>query len=124
MTHSVMSDSATPLSVAFQAPLSMGLSRQEYWSGLPCLSSGDLPDPGINPGSLALQTDSLPLDLPGGSDDKESACNAGDPSSIPGSGRSPVEGKSNPLHYSCLENLIDRGTWVATVQGSHKIRHN
>ena len=68
--------------------------------------------------------DSLPLDLPGGSDDKESACNAGDPSSIPGSGRCPVEGKSNPLHYSCLENLMDRGTWVATVQGSHKIRHN
>ena len=55
MTHSVMSDSANPLSVAFQAPLSVGLSRQEYWSGLPCLSSGDLPYPGINPGSLALQ---------------------------------------------------------------------
>ena len=37
----------------------MGLSRQEYWSGLPCLPSGDLPNPGIEPGSLALQADAL-----------------------------------------------------------------
>ena len=41
--------------VAFQAPLSMGFSRQEYWSGLPFPSPGDLPDPGIKPGSPALQ---------------------------------------------------------------------
>ena len=50
--------------VACQAPLSMGFSRQEYWSGLPCPPPGDLPDPGISltsPASLALQTDSLPL---------------------------------------------------------------
>ena len=55
-------------------------------------------------------------DLPGGSDGKASACNVGDPSSIPGSGRSPGEGNGNPLHYSCLENPIDRGAWQATVQ--------
>ena len=51
--------------VARQAPLSMGLSRQEYWSGLPCPPPGDLPNPGIKPGSPALQMDSLPAELPG-----------------------------------------------------------
>ena len=45
---------ATPRTVANQAPLSTGFSRQEYWSGLPFPSSGDLPDPGIKPGSPAL----------------------------------------------------------------------
>ena len=45
--------------------------------------------------------------FPGGSDGKESACNAGDPGLIPGSGRSPGEGNGNPLQYSCLENLIE-----------------
>ena len=46
---------ATPQTVACQAPLSMGFSRQEYWNGLPFPSPGDLPNPGIKPGSLALQ---------------------------------------------------------------------
>ena len=50
----------TPWTVACQAPLSMGFSRQEYGSGLLFPSPGDLPDPGIKPGSPALQTDSLP----------------------------------------------------------------
>ena len=54
-----MSNSATPQTGARQAPLSMGFSRQEYWSGLPCLSPKDLPDPGIEPGSPALQADAL-----------------------------------------------------------------
>ena len=49
-----------PQTVVFQAPLSMGFSRQEYWSGLPFPSPGDLPNPGIKPGSPALQADSLP----------------------------------------------------------------
>ena len=53
----------TPWTVACQAPLSMGFSRQEYWSGLPFPSLGDLPNPGIKPGSLALQADSLPTEL-------------------------------------------------------------
>ena len=44
----------TPWTVAHQAPLSLGFSRQEYWSGLPFPSPGDLPDPGIEPGSLAM----------------------------------------------------------------------
>ena len=47
------------------------------------------------------------LDFPGGSDSKASACNTGDPGSIPGSGRSPGEGNGNPLQYSCLENSMD-----------------
>ena len=51
---------ATPQTIACQAPLSMGFSRQEYWSGLSFPSPGDLPDPGIEPGSPALQADSLP----------------------------------------------------------------
>ena len=54
---------ATPWTVAFQAPLSMGFSRQGYWNGLPFPSPGDLPDPGIKPGSPALQTDSLLTEL-------------------------------------------------------------
>ena len=53
----------TPWTVAHQAPLSMGFSRQEYWSGSPFPSPGDLPDPGIEPGSPALQADSLPTEL-------------------------------------------------------------
>ena len=60
------------------------------------------------------------LGFPGGSDSKESACNAGDPGSIPGSGRSPGEGNDNPLQYSCLENLMNRGAWQATVHGVTK----
>ena len=63
----------TPWTVARQAPLSMEFSRQEYWSELPFPSPGDLPDPGIEPGSRALQADSLltelltvlPLEKPG-----------------------------------------------------------
>ena len=58
--------------------------------------------------------------FPGGSDGKASTCNAGDPSSIPGSGRSPGEGNGNPLQYSCLENPMDRGAWWATVHGVAK----
>ena len=49
---SVMSNSATLWTAALQVPLSMGFSRQEYWSGLPCPPPRDLPDPGITPGSL------------------------------------------------------------------------
>ena len=55
--------------------------------------------------------------FPGSSDGNESACNAGDPGSIPGSGRSPGEGYGNPLQYSCLVNPMDRGVWWASVRG-------
>ena len=76
--------------VALQAPLSMGFSRQEYWSGFSCPPAGDLPNPGIEPRSPAapaLQSNSLPLSL-----------NVGDLGSIPGSGRAPGKGNGNPLH--------------------------
>ena len=55
----------TPWTVVRQTPLSMEFSRQEYWSGLPCPSPGDLPQPGMEPGSPALQADSLPSEPPG-----------------------------------------------------------
>ena len=54
-----------PWTVVYQAPPSMGFSRQEYWSGLPFPSPGDLPDPGIEPRSPALQADALPSEPPG-----------------------------------------------------------
>ena len=57
--------SATPWTVAHQAPPSMGFSRQEYWSGLPFPSPGDLPDPGIEPGSRTLEADALTSEPPG-----------------------------------------------------------
>ena len=55
---------------------------------------------------------------------KESACNAEDPGSIPGLGRSPGEGNGNPLQYSCLENPIDRAAWRATVHGVTRVGHD
>ena len=54
------------------------------------------------------------MGLPGGADGKESACNAGDSSLIPGLGSSPREGNGNPLQYSCLKNPVDRGACQVT----------
>ena len=71
--------------------------------------------------------------FPGGSDGKASAYNAGDLGSIPGLGRSPGEGNGNPLQYSCLENPMDRGTWLGyspwgrkesdTTEFTHSLTH-
>ena len=58
--------------------------------------------------------------FPGGSEGKESACNVGDPGSIPALGRSPGEENGNPLQYTCLENSMNRGAWQATVHGVAK----
>ena len=55
------------------------------------------------------------MGFPGGSNGKASAYNAGDPGSIPGSGRFPGEENGNPLQYSCLENSMDRGAWQAVI---------
>ena len=55
---------ATPWAVAYEAPPSIGFSRQEYWSGLPFPSPEDLPNPGIEPESPVLQADAFPTDLP------------------------------------------------------------
>ena len=67
-----------------------------------------------------LQISGRPLqisELTGGSDSKESACNAGDLGLLPGLGRSPGEGKGYPLQYSGLENSMDRAAWQATIHG-------
>ena len=83
---------ATPWTAAYQGPPSMGFSRQEYWNGVP-----------------------LPSPLPWWVSGKESACNAGDLSSILGLGRSPGEENGNPFQYSCLENSIESRALWATV---------
>ena len=65
LSCSVVSDSETPWTVASRLLCSWAFSSQKYWSGLPCPPPGNLPNPGIEPGSPALQADSLPAELPG-----------------------------------------------------------
>ena len=62
------------------------------------------------------------MGFPGGLDNKQSPCNAGDPGSIPGSGRSPGEGDGYLFQDSYLENSMDRGAWQATVHGVSKMQ--
>ena len=69
---------------------------------------------------LMNQQHKLNMGFPGGSVGKESACNAPDPSLIPGSGRPPEEGNGNPLQYSCLGNAMDTGALWAIVHGFAK----
>ena len=64
------------------------------------------------------------MGFPGGSDSKESACNAGDPGSIPALGRSPRVGNGNPLQYSCLENSMDKVLGGLSSMGSQIVRHD
>ena len=66
---------------------------------------------------MYLEEDESYLGFSGGSDGKESACNVRDLGSVPRLGRSPGEGKDNPLQYSCLKNPMDRGAWQAAVHG-------
>ena len=94
----------------------MGFFSQEYWSGLPFPSPGDLPDSGIEPRAPALQADSLPSQGSPGAVPvvKNVPARAGETrytGSIPGSGRPPGGGHGYPLQYSCLENPMDRGAW-------------
>ena len=63
------------------------------------------------------------MGFPGGSDGKESACNAGDLGSIPGLGISPGEGHGNPLQYSSLENSMDRGAWQLQFMGLQRVEY-
>ena len=75
----------------------------------------------IPPTNYAIyRTLSQPTSFTVNSAGKESACNAGDPCSIPGSGRCPEGGRGNSPQYSCLENPMDRGAWRATVHGVTK----
>ena len=64
------------------------------------------------------------MGFPGDSDGKESACNAGDPCSVPGSGRSPGEENGNPYHYTGPRNYMDKGSWQATDDGLQRAGHN
>ena len=90
------------------------------WQPTPVFLPGEFQGPGSLVGcrlwgrtesDMTEATQQQQQDLPGGSDGKASVYNAGDPGSIPGSGRSPGEGKGNPLQYHCLENPMDRGAW-------------
>ena len=74
------------------------------------------------PFPVNCQKSEVPQKTKDGSDGKESACNAGDQGSVPGSGRSPGEANGNPLQYSCLENPMDIGTWQATLDAIAKSR--
>ena len=100
----------------------MEFSRQEYWSGLPCPPLADHPDPRIKPRSPAFQTPTLQADsLPSGgfpdsSVGKESACNAGDPSPIPGSGRSAGEGIGYPLQHPWASLVAQLGKDLPAMQ--------
>ena len=102
----------TPWTIACQVPLSMGLSRQEYWSELPFPSPGNLPYPGIEPASPALAGGFFTTEL-----GYVPANAIKDKSSIPGSGRNPEGGHGNSLQYSHLESPMDSGTWQAIVHG-------
>ena len=103
----VVSDSfETPWTVAHQVPLFTEFSSQAHWSGMPFPSPGDLPNPGIEPGSPILQTDALPSEPPGkstrspGGSDGKASINMGDLGPIPGSGRFPE--KEMATHSSTL----------------------
>ena len=90
--------------VASQAPLSMEFSRQEYWSGLPLLSPGDLPNPGIRPGSPTLQADSLLSEPPG----------------MPGEGKSQGHDKETS---KCEDWSRQRGDWAERLFARQKKQH-
>ena len=92
---------AIPWTVVYQVSLSMGFSRQEYWSGLPFPSPGDLPDPGIEPKSPALAGGFFTIEPPGKLVkiiiSKMGFLISSQKTSFPRSGRSPGEGNGNPL---------------------------
>ena len=128
----------TPWTVSCQGPLSMGFSRQEYWSGLLFPPPGasfwpkDRPQvsrvPEFAGGLFTSIPPVKPQDRPkhsaflflGGSDGKKICLQCGRPRFGPGLGRSPGEGNGNPLQDSCLENPMDRGAWRGTVHGVAK----
>ena len=74
--------------------------------------------------SSSLRTTCQKLGFPHSAVSKEPACSARGPRSIPGLGRSPAEGNSNPRQYYCLGNLMDRGTWQAKSIESQGVRHD
>ena len=115
---------ATPWTVAHQALPSMGFSRQEYWSVLPFPSPGDLPNPGIELWSPASQADSIPTELPGGSDSKASAYNAGD--WVQSLGQEDILEKEMATHSSILAWKIPWTEEADRLQsmGSQRVRQD
>ena len=111
-THLVHSRSSINMMQSSEGGSRAGWSRGVWREAMP--PSGETNAPEIPRPCLGQATSHL---MESGSDSKECACNAGDPSSIPGSGRSPGEGNSYPLQCSCLENPTDREAWRAPVQG-------
>ena len=100
-----------------------------FLSSILCPSLQPRTVPRHNPAILlfSLFTGLPKASFPGGSEGKESACKAGDPGSIPGSGRSPAEENGNALHYPCPENPTDRGAWRAGLlqsMGLQRERHD
>ena len=126
---------ATPWTVAYQAPPSMGFSRQQYWSGLPFPSPGDLPNPGIEPRSPAFQADALTSEPPGkpilgyswlinsvilvsGVQQSDSFILLHVSFLFNG------EGNGTPLQYSCLENPWMKEPGRLQSMGSRRVRRN
>ena len=107
----------TPWTVAYQAPLSMGFSRQECWSGLPFPSPGDLPNPGIELSSPALQADALPSEPPGKprlQGKGEFPLGKSDQTSLPYSFSSPL-----PQIYPTTGSLENLDVFMKGVMGAH-----
>ena len=131
-----------PLGIKQKCKLGGGKSQQGLGGPRLCLSNKDPDFSGpfeyiLNSKAAVLNLLDLKLALskrafvyviyrecPGGSHGKQSACNAGGQSLIPGWGRSPGEGNGYPLQYSCLENPMDRGDWWATVHGLQRVRQD
>ena len=107
----------TPWTAAYQAPPSMGFSRQEYWSGEPLPSSTQTHNAGLHMTPMCFYTSQVALVV------KKPPANAGDARHvdlIPGLGWSLGVGNGTPLKYSCLENSMDRGAWRAVVHRTAK----
>ena len=103
---------ATAWTAAYQAPLPMGLSRQEYWSGVPLPSPTYLQKNTVRPLPNTIYKN---WGFPGGASGKEPACPCRRPKRLgfnPGLARSPGEGNGNPLQYSCLRNPMDKRSLV------------
>ena len=106
---------ATPWIVAWQAPLDIGVSQARTLEWVVLFLQWILLTQESSLCLLHCRQILYHCDFPGGSDGKQLACNAGDPGSISGLGRSCAEGYGNPFQYSCLENSINRGEWRDTV---------
>ena len=124
---------AAPWTEAQQPPLSMNISRQEYWSRVPFPPPGNFPDSRIDPTSLVLAgglffSTSVIWEVQFGdnksSDGNKSPCNAGDKGFISGSGRSSREGNGYPRQYSCLEDSMQRSLVGYSAWESQRIGHN